>query len=304
MKKQKLICSLSFVLVTLAGACTEGPVAPMPAAPPESTAPGLLSAEYECFVDVEAGTTRCGAVPPANGGAQLALSLGSGPLTFISHWTHARTWAMNEDTSTSMLAFVNNTVQPLGTIDGESVHPDGIRLVFTTPPYVASVYSGTVAGASIRMETPTGRGTFTDGTGAVLTDRPYFQYNTIFMPHETSNYRFIHFIYSSNVKGFGYRYRVWAPVQFEHGWLDLSWTGKLDLFSSGYFVAEPYSAVAPLANEPVTWSSSHPDALMVDPSTGAYTVVKRPTNWVTITARSTVDPQRTGEISIWYSGWY
>jgi hypothetical protein len=293
MRKQKLICSLSFAFVTLAGACTDGPVAPTPGQL-QPTGPGILTGEYECIVDVASGTTRCGAVPLAGDGPRLALSLGAGPLTFNSSWVHSRGSTVDEDTSTNSLSFTSNIGQPIGTTDGEFAHPDGNRLVFTTPPYVASVNWGTVSGASIRLEGADGTGTFTDGTGAVVTNRPYYQYNGLIAKGATSTSRSIRYVYSSNVRSFGYRYRVWAPVQYEHGWITVFRQGETFLGGTGTFTGTVYDALGAVVNEGITWSTSNEMRVWVESATGQY-FVNGYVGEATITATSIVNPLRTGE---------
>jgi hypothetical protein len=268
----------------------------------ESGGRTFVGAEYECIVDIGEGTTDCAPVGPTSrdDGPRLDVLPGVGPLTFVGNWTHSRGSTTDEDTSVNALRFVSNIAQPIGTTDGINPASPGNRLFFTTPPYVVSVYSGTVAGASIALVTPDGTDTFTnpDGT-ATYAARPFYEYAGILEQGDTSVSRTIRYIYSSNLQSFGYRYRVSAPVQYEHGWITLS-PSTLPTLNPGSpavtFTGTEYDAYGAVQANGITWSSSNPSVATVNASTGEVTLVAVGTT--TITATSNANAQRTGSREI------
>jgi hypothetical protein len=271
---------------------------------PGSAAGGrtFIAAEYECIVDVGEGTTNCRLVGPGPkaGDAKLDLLPGVGPLTFVSSWTHSRGSTADEDTSVNTLRFVSNMVQPIGTTDGINPASPGNRLFFTTPPYVASVSSGTVAGASIALVTPDDTATFSNPENtSTYTDRPYYEYAGMLEQGDTSTSRTIQYIYSANVKSFGYKYRVSAPVQYEFGWITLS-PSTLPTLNPGSPVVTltgtEYDAYGTVQANGITWSSSNPSVATVNATTGEVTAVAVGTT--TITATSSANAQRTGSREI------
>lgn len=261
----------------------------------------FMDVEYDCVVEVADGTTRCGpsGATPADGGARLDVLPGVGPLTFMSSWVHSRGSTADPDTSVATLRFVSNMGQPIGTTDGVSQASPPTRLFFTRPPYVVSVYSGTVAGSSIQLVTPDGTATFTNPENtATYPNRPYYEYTGVLQPADTSVARAIQYIYGSNVKSFGYSYRVSAPVQYEFGWITLApaTAPELNPGSTVTFAGTVYDAFGTQLADGITWSSSDPSVATVDAGTGQVTAVAVGT--ATITATSSAKAQRTGSRSI------
>ena len=268
----------------------------------------FATVEYECVVDLEAGATNCapsvsaGTVPASAGvpdGPRLDVLSGTGPLTFVSSWVHSRGSTADEDTSMNTLRFVNNMGQPIGTTDGTSAASPGSRVFFTTVPYVVSVYSGTVAAASIQLVTPDGTATFSNPENTVtFADRPYYEYEGLVEAGDTTAPREIRYIYSAAVKSFGYKYRVSAPVQYEYGWITVSPATVPDLYfrSTTTLTGAVYDAFGVSQADGITWSSSNTSVATVNASTGQVTAVAVGT--ATITATSTINAQRTGSRSI------
>ncbi len=282
-------------LLVLACACSDGP------ASPDATAePGRLTGEYECIVEVGAGTTSCRPASLAGGGngPRLDVLPGAGPLTFAGSWVHSRGSTADEDTSTATMYFTNNMGQPIGTTDGTTAHPNGNRLFFTTDPYVVSVYSGTVAGSSIYLAYPDGTDTFTNPEGTMTyVSRPYYTYSGIVAPGTASTSRVVRYIYSSNVKSFGYRYRVSTPVQYEYGWITIAPSAAPVLAPGGTtsLTETVYDAFGAVQADGISWASSNTAAATVDAS-GVVTAVGEGS--ATITATSTVNAQRMGSRGI------
>jgi hypothetical protein len=284
-----------FTMLALASACTDGPLSPE-----RRRGPAQVVVEYECVVEVTAGTSDCQRVSIGQRsiGPRLDLSLGTTAVIFRAQWTHSRGSTADEDTSTNIMRFINNIGQPLGTTDGSTPHANGNRLFFTAGPTVTQVSSGTLASASIRLDTPDGMATIADEFGISLFDRPYYQYNGILTPGDTSTAREIRLIYSPNVKAFYYRYRVSAPVQYDVGWITISLIGTPVMEPGGTttLAGMVYDQFGALQADGITWSSSNAAVATVNSSTGEVTAVGE--GMATITATSSVNTQRTGTRTI------
>lgn len=226
---------------------------------------GLLTAEYQCMVDLEAGVQSCREViPGVAGDARLDLNFGVGPLAFNSSWVHSRGSTVDEDTSTNTLTFTNNSGQTIGTSDGTNPDPNGNRLFFTTPPYVYSVYSGSPG--SVTLET-------TDGTASFFTYgvKPYFQYDGLVALGGTSVSEPIRFRYPANTKQFAYSYRVSAAVRYEFVWTGgastTSWTtGTNWLFGTAPTMTSDVTIPSAPLNQPVLAADQEINDLQVQTS--------------------------------------
>lgn len=250
----------------------------------------LQTGDQLCTVDVRAGTVSCSEVVSGGAGAQN-LILGDPFVTFVTNFTFSEDNSANEDTATYTVRIRNAAQQPLGTLDGTTLAPGGIRLFFITPPTVKAATPGPTA---IRLETPDGTATFTNQNGSLTyANRPYFQYNEVLAPADTTAARSMQFIYSSNVTTFSYAYRVSAPAQFEHGWITVSPSvvPVIAVDSSTTLSGVVYDQVGRVQGDGISWSSSNPAVATVNAS-GVVTGVAEGT--VTITATSTVNNQRTG----------
>jgi hypothetical protein len=164
---------------------------------------------------------------------------------------------------------------------------------------VTAVYSGTVKTSSIQLVTPDGTATFTNPENTVThTNKPYYQYDGVVQPADTSVSRDIQYIYGSNVKTFTFSYRVSAPVQYEYGWITLApaSTPVLNPGSTVTFTGTVYNAFGAVQADGITWSSSNPSVATVDAGTGVVTAVS--VGSATITATSSVNAQRTGARTI------
>jgi uncharacterized protein YjdB len=285
-----------FTALVLASACTDGPFAPAL----RQNTHNLLTEEYECTVNVVARQTSCELIGArGHGGARLEISLGVGPIVMAGSWVHSRGSAADEDTSTATVSFTNKTYQPIGTTDGTIPAGNGNRLYYTTPPFVNSVSSGTVAGASIRLDNPDGTADFTaSNMTTTWSNRPFYQYNGIIAHDAASTSRQIRYVYSSNVTGFTYYYRIMATVQHEYGWITLSTatTPVLEPGATTTLTGTVYNQVGQVQADGITWSSSNTAVATVNSSTGEVTTVGQGT--ATITATSTVNAQRTGTRTI------
>jgi len=279
-------------IFALACGCTDGPMAPTLA--PE---PGLLSAEYECRIDLKANTMECGlpswAGGPGGSRPDLLLYASGAKAVIVSGPTYSRANSSNPDTVTYSLAILNLLPQPIGTTDGVTADPGGNRFVITG--YVQ-------AAANATLDNADGTATFVDSVNAggpyTYANRQYISYPGVLAPNDTSQARTLRFIYNPTVTTINIKYRISAPVQYHYGVVVISpaelvmGAGQTTTLSGTSF-----SAVgAPLSAEAFTWSSSNTTVAMVNASTGVITAVSGGT--AIMTATSMADERRMGTRSV------
>jgi hypothetical protein len=165
--------------------------------------------------------------------------------------------------------------QPMGTLDGTTVDPTGVRVFFQTGPTVTS-------GTGSVSVLPDGFGTFTDA------GQPYYQYDQMLEQNQVSGARTWTLVMPPSVATFAFSVFVSAPVQFPDGYITLD--GALpggDLGSLHPGTPEPLTAViksvvGTVLPGTVTFGTSNPDCATVSPS-GEVTGVRAATCTITAT---------------------
>ena len=168
--------------------------------------------------------------------------------------------------------------QAIGTTDGTTVAPEGVRVFFHQQP-VITLDPGGSGSVSIRNA---------DGEELFLaSSTPYYQYNEVIAPDATSSARTWVFDYTGDIV-FEFTVYVWAPVQFPDGWIDVTPAApQLDLGESDTPTVQLDADVVDvlgrsLASQPaVSWGSSDTDVATVD---GTGLVTGHATGTATITA--------------------
>jgi hypothetical protein len=224
-----------------------------------------------CTVDLVAGTTACDPVPDADaGGASQTLVLG-GQGRYVNLETGPLGY--NETTGTvSMDVSVRNLIpQALGTTDGTTLDAGGVKVFLQAGPY-ARTGAGNVSVVS------DGLGTFTASA------QPYFQYNSVLDPYETSGARTWSFLVDDGVTSFGFSAFVAAAVQFPEGWVDISPKAAVMPPNEQWkLIATSVDAAGNvIPNTFFTWSS--PDTTVATVSDGLVSTVRAGTIAVTVTS--------------------
>lgn len=194
----------------LAAACTDrSPVTPDrgPGTTPADPGRPVHLVAVSCTVDVAAGTARCDDAPnPATPATDLILG-------GQNRYVNLDLGAVNYDVSSQsyqMDVRVRNLIpQALGTTNGASLDPNGVRVFLQAGPNVKTG-TGNVTVAS------DGVGTFT------ASNQPYFQYNQVLDQFETSGPRTWNFTMPATVTSFSFTAYVSAAVQFPDGWVDVT----------------------------------------------------------------------------------
>jgi hypothetical protein len=170
----------------------------------------------------------------------------------------------------------------MGTQDGTTPAPQGTRVFFAAGPSVTAGSGGASVGNA-------------DGTETFLsTGQPYFRYDGILQPGETSAARRWVFHVDSTVQSFAFVLYVSAPLPDETGRIELSPAAPvITLGGEQLLTATVRSATgAVVAGQPVSWSSSDTSIAKVD-TTGNVTGVGLGTATVTATSGP-----RTGSVTV------
>jgi photosystem II stability/assembly factor-like uncharacterized protein len=221
-----------------AAACTDAPSLPIDPMPATPAGAALL----ECRVEVAPGTMRCGPATPAQNGASMDLILG-GQGTYVQLANSGN--AVAEDTFSTLVTVQNLTVQALGTPDGTTVSPRGVRVFFFSGP-TNGVEVGNEDGAEMYLE-------------AV---QPFFQYDGILQPQATSGGKTWKFALNG-AAAFSFKVYVVAEVPSETGLLllqpaDAGTTGALrDVWGNGSSVVAVGSGgtIRASSDGGATWST-------------------------------------------------
>jgi hypothetical protein len=259
--------------------CTDrsNPVAPGandPGTPPGG-APIPLQL-LECSASIAARTVSCKSPDPSASGARGDIIYGGQDINVVS-----TTSSVNYDAGTQKFTFnlnLRNLLrQAIGTTDGTTADPSGVKAFFHQMP-TATSGTGTIA-----VDNPTGLGTFTG------TNQPYFAYVELIDSYEQSANKLWQLNVPPTVLTFEFKLYISSPVQFPVGWIDVSEPvfSLRRTYTKGLFgvVRNQFGAVIPGAV--VTWSSANAGTAIVDPGTGVVTGVLPGT--VNIIATSTND---------------
>ncbi|HEU4562457.1 MAG TPA: Ig-like domain-containing protein [Longimicrobium sp.] len=251
--------------IALAAAACSDRIPSAPVAAPASP----VAATLRCTVTVRAGTVACEPVRSGNPAARGVLLGGQGVnVRLTSSGTAYDTATQTLRTSVTVQ---NLTAQPLGTTNGYTPSPDGVRVFFHQKP-VVQTGSGTVTVAN-----PDGIGIFTSS------NQPYFQYDGILFPDETTPAREWRFNVPLSVTSFVFLVYVHAPAPSERGWIELSPMAPSLQVGETLVLADSvrHATGQVLPGFPVTWTTSDGAVATVDAG-GQVTAVG--TGSATITA--------------------
>jgi hypothetical protein len=164
--------------------------------------------ELACRVSVAARTVQCAPPAPSTGGARGLIVGGQNQFVKLT------STGVAYDSTTAILradVTVKNLMpQPLGTYDGTTAAPEGVRVFFHSGPIVTSG-TGTVAVAN-----PDGTDLFTAG------NQEYFQYDGILHTEQTSAAKEWLFSVPSTVAFFEFTVLVSAPTPNGSGYVTVT----------------------------------------------------------------------------------
>lgn len=250
------------------------------ALPDDPRQPPPAAAVLACSADMRAGTVQCvpqGASTPSGVSALILGGQGTNVRLRSSGTSYDGTSVFRTDVSVENLA-----AQALGTVDGVTPSPEGVRVFFESGPNVTGG-TGTVSVANA------------DGQAAFTrAEQPYFRYAGILAPGDTTPAREWRFTVPSTVTSFSFTLYVAASVRVEGGWIELSPVGPSLVEGDTQRLAPVVRGVTGrvLTGEAVTWASSDPVIATVD-GTGLVTARLRGTATITATAGG-----RSGSVSV------
>lgn len=271
------LCRAGVILGTLLlSACAEQG-GPLTSELPTPT-PLAKLAQLDCTVSTREKTLSCGS--PSTAGDARSLIVG-GQGTFVSLQASNHAYESSDRVYSFDVTVQNLIPQALGTTDGTTVDPAGVRVFFEQEP----VPTGG-ATTPISILNATGSETF------LRADQPYYQWDELLAPDQTSGPARWEFDVDSATTGFHFKVYVAAPVQFPDGWVDVS--PGADTLTAGTAagltgsVRDVVGRV--LADETITWGSTDAAVASVD---AAGTLTALAPGVATITATSGVRTGRT-----------
>jgi hypothetical protein len=284
-------------VLLLAAACTDrSPVTPEPE-PGETpgATPGrpVHLVAVTCRVDVKAGTARCDDAPNPDGVATDLILGGQ------NRYVNLELGAVNYNHASNSYQLdvsVRNLIkQALGTTDGVSLDPGGVRVFLQAGPNVTT-------GSGNVTVIPDGVGTFT------ASNQPYFQYNTVLDQFESSGTRTWNFQMPTTVQAFDFTAYVSAAVQFPDGWVDVTAEpitmhphAQLKLNATARDAAGNFVT----GGQFFLWSSSDTTVATVTPSGaggGMLGSVRAGTITITVDASNAAAPTRVGTVQVTVTG--
>ena len=253
-----------------------------PAAAPEPPSPRDPSAAVlRCDVDVRAGTLACRPMGARTAPGVSAAILG-GQGTNVRLASSGTSYDAGTAILRSDVTVENLTGQALGTNDGTTAAPEGVRVFFHSGPQVTGG-TGTVTVANA------------DGTAAFTgTDQPYFQYAAPLAPGATSEPKEWRFSVPGTVSTFAFTVYVAAPVRSEAGFVEMIPLAPSLVVGGTVGMGAIVRGVTgnELTGQPVAWASSNPSVATVD-SAGVVTGVAVGTATITATSGG-----RTGSVTV------
>jgi alpha-tubulin suppressor-like RCC1 family protein len=269
------VSSLSLTTLALLATCGEEPTTVLEE-PPEPSSHVAIP----CEVSVRAGTLECGSAQNSGtSGAQFSLTLG-GQGIYV-RLTSANVSYDGSSVFQADISVQNLIGQALGTSDGVTVDPEGVRVFLHSGPTVTGG-TGTVTVANA------------DGVGAFTgSNQPYFQYDELLGGGVTSGAKTWQWDVPPSVTTFEFYVYVTAEVQYPNGWVEVvPAVAAIGVGETRQLTAVVRDAIGRNTGEEVTWTSADTDIASVD-STGLVTGVA--TGSVTISASGAA---RTGEAAI------
>lgn len=245
------------VLMT-AAACTDrtNPAAPTPPGGPGGTSPTpgtpIPIAALACTANVQQRTVSCDGATPSGDKALRALIMGNQNVYVKVTSSNA-----NYDAGTQAFTFdvtIRNLIpQALGTTDGVTLDPSGVRIFFAQGPTVT-------AGSGSVTVVPDGVGTFT------AAGQPYYQYSQVLQQYQVSTPRTWQLNMPSTVTSFSFLLFVAAPVQYEDGYIDVAGNPNIregNLRTLTAVVRSPVGNIDSLATA-IAWNVSPADQLLAN----------------------------------------
>lgn len=257
-------------LLATAAACTDrnpaGPAPGDPGGPGGPGAPPLTIQSLVCKGNFATLSVTCAPPAPETGGTSPLIV--GGQNVYVKVTTSNIVYNNGTGQFTFNTTLQNLLPQPMGTTDGTTLDPGGVRIFFSSGP---TVTSGTGSVAVI----PDGFATFTAGGQA------YYQFSEILEQNETSAADTWTFIMPPTVGTFEFVVFISTPVPFPNGYISLD--GQLPGYSYGPLHPADTEALTAVSHDAygnviapttVTFATTDPLCASVNTGTGLVTGVR------------------------------
>ena len=280
MKKQNRSSAALVVIALWAAACTDSPTESVKKK--ESDDLGRTANAQIAVLTCVASKTKLSVTcaPP-----QISKAAGisgniiyGGQNTFVTVTSSNVAYNSGTGRFTFDVTLKNLLTQPIGTVDGTTLDPGGIKIFFVMEPTVTGG-SGTAA------VVPDGFGTFTAG------GQPYYQYDYLLADNAVSPAKGWTFIIAPTVTTFSFLLYISAPVEYPIGYILIN----DELPGEDYGLLHPGVSTAltglvvnqlgiPIPGATITWGTTDPNQASVDPVTGVVTAIRYGTPAITATS--------------------
>lgn len=194
--------SLPLVAATLLlAACSDTTTSARPEAAIDAGGPPAMQVSVTCTVFRETRAVRCGEPVLPDGVRPVILGRQNQRVRLVSS-----NLVVTPDTFALDVTVTNLIPQPLGTTDGTTRDPAGVRVFFTAEP--------TSAQGEVTVANPDGTAMFT------AAQQPYFQYDTLLAQDSTSAPKRWKFATDPAVTSFQFTVMVSAAVEYPSGYID------------------------------------------------------------------------------------
>jgi hypothetical protein len=208
--------------------------------------PPSLQVAVSCTASVATGSVRCGDAVPAGGGSAAILGGQNEYIRLAA--AHASATA---DTFAIDVTVTNLIPQPLGTTNGASADPAGVRVFFTSGPTATAGGTVTVANA--------------DGVATITgADQPYFQYAGLLAQDGVSAAKQWKFQVSGGATTFSFVVLLSTAVQYPDGYIaDHPYVLSLNPNEVRTLVGTVFDFRGDVLADPISWSSIAPGTASV-----------------------------------------
>jgi hypothetical protein len=248
MRDPRRLRALGLAAAALAlAACVDSgePLRPGPAGPEHPAA--LVS--VTCTASTQSRTVRCGEATLPPGAAGLIVG---GQNTYVT--LASGNVAVTADTFAFDVTVQNLIRQPLGTTDGSTPDPAGVRVFFASGPTSTS-------GGSIDVANPDGTGTFT------AANQPYFQYAGPLVQDSATVAKRWKLQFTPEVTSFTFTVYVSAAVVYPDGYIDdHMYVLSLNPGEVRGLTGSVRNAVGNALADPIAWASSAPGTASISGS--------------------------------------
>lgn len=267
--------ALFFAGLFVAVSCSDAgnPLEPNPEPLPE---PEEALQTLDCSVSVTGANFRCEPAQPDAGGALAAGFTNVGMQGVYVELARVSAQNLGTDTLEIGVTIKNLIPQPLGTEDGVTEDPYGVRVFFVEPPVTNP------GGLLAEVANEDGTARFT------AANQPYFEYDTIIKTDSVTAPRHWKLKFDPSVGPSGtifFRVLLRTKVQYEKGWVDV--TPQLDTIgvdSTTQLSAVVRNRFGTPTGQGVTWTSRDPgvasvdgDGLVTGEALGSVYIVATPT---------------------------